>query len=131
MDHFSLAPPVLKKGAQDIFSYNTEQSRHDPNSMVCVFRMHDGLSLQQLEAVDRITEIYKQTLHTFIENKRKIPSWGDGIDRDVKLYINGMQEWIVGSINWSFMTKRYFDDNEGSVKATRIVDLLSKEKEQA
>jgi len=42
-----------------------------------------------------------------------------------------MQEWIVGSINWSFVTKRYFGDDGGSVKATRIVELLSKEKEKA
>ena len=29
------------------------------------------------------------------------------------------------------MTKRYFGDDGGSVKATRIVELLSKEKEKA
>lgn len=90
--------------------------------------MHDGLRLQ--EAVDRVGEVYKQTLDTFIESQKRIPSWGDSIDKDVKLYVNGMQEWIVGSINWSYVTKRYFGDNGESVKATRVIDLLSKEKEK-
>jgi hypothetical protein len=97
--------------------------------MVCVFMTHDGLSLQ--EAVDRVGEVYKETLDSFIENQKRVPSWGDNIDKDVKLYINGMQEWVIGSINWSFVTKRYFGDNGGLVKATGIVDLLSKEKEKA
>jgi len=91
--------------------------------MICVFMTNDGLSLQQ--AVDRIGELCKQTIDTFVENQARVPSWGDDIDKDVKLYVNGLQEWIVGSLHWSFMTTRYFGDNGRAVKATRIVELLS------
>lgn len=87
--------------------------------------MNDGLGLQQ--AVDRIGELCKQTIDAFIENQARVPSWGDDIDQDVKLYVNGLQEWIAGSLHWSFMTTRYFGDNGGAVKATRIVELLSQE----
>jgi len=90
--------------------------------MVCVFMNYDGLNLQQ--AVDRIGEMCKQTIETFVENQARVPSWGDDIDKDVKLYVNGMQEWIAGSLHWSFITRRYFGDNGGTVKATRIVELL-------
>ncbi len=83
---------------------------------------HDGLNLQQ--AVDHIGEMCKQTIETFVENQARVPSWGDDIDKDVKLYVNGMQEWIAGSLHWSFITRRYFGDNGGTVKATRIVELL-------
>lgn len=93
--------------------------------MICVFMINDGLSLQQ--AVDRIGDLCKQTIDTFVENQARVPSWGDEIDKDVKLYVNGLQEWIVGSLHWSFMTTRYFGDNGGAVKATRIVELLSQE----
>lgn len=85
--------------------------------------IHDGLGLQQ--AVDRIGEMCKQSMDTFVENQKRVPSWGDSIDRDVKLYVRGLQEWMVGCLHWSFVTKRYFGDNGGTVKATRIVDLLS------
>jgi len=87
--------------------------------------IHDGLSLQQ--AVDRVGEMCKQTIDAFIENQARVPSWGECVDRDVKLYVNGLQEWIVGSLHWSFMTTRYFGDNGGSVKAMRIIDLISLE----
>jgi hypothetical protein len=110
---------------QDIFSYNVEQSRDDTHNMISVFMIHDGFTLQQ--AVDRVGDMCKETIDTFIENQARVPSWGDAIDGDVKLYVNGLKEWIVGSLHWSFMTKRYFGDNGGTVKATRIVDLLPRE----
>ena len=94
--------------------------------MICIFMIHDGLSLQQ--AVDRVGEMCKQTIDSFIENQKQIPSWGVSIDRDVKLYVRGLQEWIVGSLHWSFMTKRYFAENGGTVKVTRIVDILPRVK---
>ncbi|KAI9460024.1 isoprenoid synthase domain-containing protein [Russula earlei] len=111
--------------SNDLFSYNVEQSRGDTHNMVCVFMIHDGLGLQQ--AVDRIGEMCKQTIDAFVRNRERVPSWGDRVDEDVKLYVNGLQEWIVGSLHWSFMTTRYFGDNGGLVKATRIVDLVSRE----
>ncbi|KAH9966533.1 isoprenoid synthase domain-containing protein [Russula dissimulans] len=111
--------------SNDLFSYNVEQSRGDTHNMICVFMIHDGLSLQQ--AVDRVGEMCKQTIDAFIENQARVPSWGECVDRDVKLYVNGLQEWIVGSLHWSFMTTRYFGDDGGLVRATRIVDLVSPE----
>jgi alpha-muurolene/germacrene-A/gamma-muurolene synthase len=97
--------------------------------MICVFMTNDGLDLQQ--AVDRVGEMCKQAIDTFIENQARVPSWGDRLDKDVKLYVNGMQEWISGSLQWSFLTKRYFGDNGQLVKATRVVELLSQETAKA
>jgi hypothetical protein len=118
-------PLWLTKGAQDLFSYNVEQARGDTHNMICVFMMNDGLDLQQ--AVDRVGEMCKQTIDTFIENQARVPSWGDRLDKDVKMYVNGLREWISGSLHWSFLTKRYFGDNGQVVKATRVVELLSQE----
>jgi alpha-muurolene/germacrene-A/gamma-muurolene synthase len=87
---------------------------------------HEELSLQQ--AADRIGELCKQSIESFVENQKRIPSWGDSIDRDVELYVRGLREWIVGSWHWSFVTKRYFGEKVGTVKATRVVDLLPREK---
>jgi hypothetical protein len=116
---------VLKKRTlQDIFSYNVEQSRGETHNLMNVLMTHEGLSFQQ--AVDRIGEMCKQCIDTFVENQKRIPSWGDSIDRDVKLYVKSMEDWFPGSLHWSFMTKRYFGDEGGKIKATRIVDLLSR-----
>jgi hypothetical protein len=111
-----------KRTLQDIYSYSVEQSRNETHNLADVLMIHDGLSLQQ--AVDRIGEMCKQCIDTFIENQKRIPSWGDSVDRDVKLYVRSLQGWISGSLHWSFMTKRYFGDGGETVKATRIGDLL-------
>ncbi|KAI0306699.1 isoprenoid synthase domain-containing protein [Multifurca ochricompacta] len=95
--------------SNDIFSYNVEQSRGDTHNMICVFMIHDGLSLQR--AVDRVGEMCKQTVENFGR----------------QLYVNGLREWIVGSLHWSFMTTRYFGENGALAKTTRIVDLLSQD----
>ena len=118
----SLHTSCVKRTFQDIFSYNVEQSRNETHNLVNVLMTHDGLSLQQ--AVDRIGEMCKQCIDTFIENQKRIPSWGESVDRDVTLYVRSIKEWIPGSLHWSFMTKRYFGNDGETVKATRIVDLL-------
>jgi len=87
--------------------------------------IHDGLDLQQ--AVDRVGEMCRRTIETFIENQARIPSWGHDIDTDVKLYVHGLREWIVGSLHWSFVTTRYFGDSGELVRITRVVDLLTQE----
>ena len=75
-------------------------------------------------AVDFVGELCKQTIDTFIENQRSLPSFGPKLDRDVALYVQGLQDWIVGSLHWSFMTERYFGKSGAQVKKHRIVKLL-------
>ncbi|KAI0823518.1 terpenoid synthase [Trametes gibbosa] len=128
--------------SNDIFSYNVEQSRGDTHN-VCRSRYiyldnHDdrliqmisilmnirGLDLQS--AVDHVGELCKQTIDVFIENREKIPSFGPDLDRDVAMYVQGLQDWIVGSLHWSFMTKRYFGTAGAEIKKHRVVKLLSR-----
>ena len=60
------------------------------------------------EAVDYVGELCRQTINNFADNLEDIPSWGPEIDRDVKIYVKGLQDWIIGSLHWSFITHRYF-----------------------
>ena len=91
-------PCANENNVKDLFSDNVEQSHIDMHNMICIFMIHDGLSLQQ--AIDHVGEICKQTIDAFIENQMQVPSWGDdGVDRDVWLYVNSLQEWIVGSLH--------------------------------
>ncbi|PCH37689.1 terpenoid synthase [Wolfiporia cocos MD-104 SS10] len=108
--------------SNDIFSYNVEQSRGDTHNMIPILMIHQGLSLQ--EAVDYVGQLCKETIDGFIENQKRIPSWGPEVDREVVLYVQGLQDWIVGSLHWSFMTERYFGKSGAEVKRHRIVKLL-------
>ena len=85
--------------------------------------MHqEGVDLQT--AVDFVGNMCKQSIDRFNEDRARLPSWGPEIDRDVSIYVDGLANWIVGSLHWSFESERYFGKSGRQVKATRTVDLL-------
>nr|BBH51502.1 putative sesquiterpene synthase [Clitopilus sp.] len=108
--------------SNDIFSYNVEQSKGDTHNMIPVVMNQEGLDLQS--AVDFVGQMCKQSIDRFVEDASNLPSWGPEIDRDVAVYVNGLADWIVGSLHWSFESERYFGKTGLEVKATRVVELL-------
>ncbi|KAJ7512778.1 isoprenoid synthase domain-containing protein [Mycena galericulata] len=108
--------------SNDIFSYNVEQSKGDTHNMIPVVMHEQGLDLQS--AVDFVGDMCKQSIDRFIEDRSQLPSWGPKIDRDVAVYVDGLANWIVGSLHWSFQTERYFGKGGAAVKASRVVQLL-------
>jgi len=110
--------------SNDIFSYNVEQSRGDTHNMIVILMAHQKMSLQ--DAVDYVGDLCKETIDGFIEAKGRLPSWGPDIDAAVSIYVEGLQNWIVGSLHWSFMTERYFGREGAEVKRSRMVNLLPK-----
>lgn len=78
-------------------------------------------------AVDFVGDLCRQTIEMFSENLRKVPSFGDPqIDAAVAGYVQGLQDWIVGSLHWSFCSERYFGKDGAQVKKHRVVKLLPK-----
>ncbi|TCD64044.1 terpene cyclase [Steccherinum ochraceum] len=108
--------------SNDIFSYNVEQARGDTHNMISVFMETQGMDLQG--AVDTVGELCRASIERFEAGRKELPSWGPVIDRDVEIYIQGLQDWIVGSLHWSFDTTRYFGQDGAAVKKHRIVRLL-------
>jgi alpha-muurolene/germacrene-A/gamma-muurolene synthase len=93
--------------------------------MIVILMKYHGHTLQS--AVDFVGDLCELTIDQFIENRKYLPSWGPEVDGMVDGYVQGLQDWITGSLHWSFMTKRYFQDNGAEVKRTRFVPLLPKE----
>ncbi|KAG6868137.1 hypothetical protein C0993_007260 [Termitomyces sp. T159_Od127] len=108
--------------SNDIFSYNVEQSKGDTHNMIPVVMNEEGLDLQS--AVDFVGNMCRQSIDRFVEDRANLPSWGPEIDKDVAIYVNGLADWIVGSLHWSFESERYFGKTGREVKANRIVNLL-------
>ncbi|KAF8163642.1 isoprenoid synthase domain-containing protein [Crassisporium funariophilum] len=108
--------------SNDIFSYNVEQSRGDTHNMIVILMVYHGHTLQS--AIDYVGDLCAQTIDTFSANKKKLPSWGPEIDDMVERYVQGLQDWIVGSLHWSFQTHRYFGTKGQEVKKHRFVKLL-------
>ncbi|KAJ3514289.1 hypothetical protein NLJ89_g2459 [Agrocybe chaxingu] len=112
--------------SNDIFSYNVEQSKGHTHNMIPVVMYQEGLDLQA--AVDFVGDMCRQSINRFVEERARLPSWGPKIDRDVAIYVQGLADWIVGSLHWSFETERYFGKSGRQVKASRIVDLLPRQR---
>lgn len=108
--------------SNDIFSYNVEQSKGQTHNMIDVIMNERGIDLQS--AFNFVGELCKQSIDRFTECREQLPSWGPKIDRDVTIYIEGLADWIVGSLHWSFDTERYFGKRGHEVKKTRIFKLL-------
>ncbi|KAH7887063.1 isoprenoid synthase domain-containing protein [Phlebopus sp. FC_14] len=108
--------------SNDIFSFNVEQSKGQTHNMINVVMNEQDLDLQS--AVDFVGELCKQSIDRFVEDRSDLPSWGPQIDKDVATYVDGLADWIVGSLHWSFDTERYFGKNGHEVKKTRVVTLL-------
>ena len=64
--------------------------------MVSVIMHEKGLSLQ--EAANFIGELCKKTIDRFETDKLRVPSWGLDLDWQVAIYIDGLQNWIVGEL---------------------------------
>lgn len=92
--------------------------------MINVIMHEQGLDLQ--DAVDVVGDYCKRAIDRFVHDRARLPSWGPTIDADVRVYVDGLADWIVGSLHWSFETERYFGRAGRRVKATRKVTLRPK-----
>ncbi|KAG2140118.1 isoprenoid synthase domain-containing protein [Suillus clintonianus] len=110
--------------ANDMYSYNAEQCRHDTHNMISVLMCKRGLDLQ--DAVDYLGHLCKGSIQRFEDNRNNLPSWGEEVDRQVDIYVDGLQNWIVGSLHWHFDSTRYFGNDGQTVKRDLIIKLLPK-----
>lgn len=61
----------------------------------------------------------------FLSDKAALPSFGPGVDADVKAYILGLEYWIIGNIHFSYEGPRYFGDDREEIRRTRVVRLFT------
>lgn len=90
--------------------------------MIVVVMQQEGLDLQS--AVEFVGDLCQQSIDRFVDERANLPSWGPEIDRQVDVYVQGLADWIIGSLHWSFESERYFGKSGLEVKKTRTVTLL-------
>lgn len=110
--------------SNDIFSYNMEQSNHSTRNLVYILMVKQGLDLQG--AIDYCGQLCNICVQRFEKTRAILPSWGEEVDKDVVIYVQGLQDWIAGSVQWSFESARYFGKDGHIVKRNRIVKLSPK-----
>lgn len=97
--------------------------------------LHNSVELVMAEhcldvqgAIDWL-EIYATGVHaSFLDNIAKLPKWGGDIDRRVKLYTDGIAQWVRGNDDWTYESGRYFGAKGSEIKKTRVMTLLPQSK---
>ncbi|KAG1887246.1 isoprenoid synthase domain-containing protein [Suillus subluteus] len=105
--------------SNDILSYNKEQSHGDAHwhNIVAVLMDDRGLDLQG--AIDYTAQMCKDAIQRFESNQEEV-------DRQVAIYVEGMQNWMVDSLHWHLDSIRFSGTDGYAVKQDRIVKLLPK-----
>jgi len=83
-----------------------------------------GISLQ--EAANTVGKHSAELVKDLNDAKMCLPSWGVRVDADVARYIGALEDWVIGNLEWSFKTVRYFGPGHDEVKKTRVVALRSR-----
>ena len=99
-----------------------EQSRGIAgNNIVTVLMAEKHVNLQT--ASDLVGQQFKGLMERFTEGKKLLPSWGLQVDATVASYVNAMEHWIIGNLDWSLKTQRYFGPQHAEVQRTLMVML--------
>lgn len=90
---------------------------------------HCHLDLQS--AADHVEFLLRQALHRFERARADLTSFlGSTTTQDAKThlqvqtYVSGLEDWMVGSTQWSFESERYFGKNRGEVLSEGVVQLI-------
>lgn len=105
-------------------SYDIEQARGETRNMVVILMKHHGMEVQ--EAVDHVAEKCEALVERFRETKAQLPSFGEDLNPLVATYVEGLQYWIAGFLNWCFETERYFGKEAPDVQIHRVVRLTGR-----
>lgn len=82
-------------------------------------------------AMSRAGDKVKTLAEDFLKAEKQLAaqSWGPYVDRDVRMYVVGLRDWIVGTAHWVYQCDRYFQGKGENVKAFGWVFLLPKKPE--
>ncbi|KAH9837610.1 terpenoid synthase, partial [Rhodofomes roseus] len=112
----------------DIASVASKQATNDKHNLVLVLMAERRLTLQS--AVHAAGALVKKTVGAFLENERlllaQLPSFGPCVDTDVRRYVQGMRDCIVGLTHWLYETDRFFSDAGDDVRDLGWVFLPSR-----
>ncbi|KIK65236.1 hypothetical protein GYMLUDRAFT_240528 [Collybiopsis luxurians FD-317 M1] len=117
----------------DLVSYPVEHAKGHTHNIVPVI-MNQNPNMTFLEAVDCVSKIIFEELDEFNRLKATVTddvnagsdiSGCKNFEKDLAVYIEGLENWMIGNDYFSFESERYFGKQVKSIKQTRIINLLA------
>ncbi|QRW16746.1 terpene synthase [Rhizoctonia solani] len=116
--------------ANDIYSFPVEFARGDVHNFVSVAMEHMDVAMEHMDlgvedAIAYVDQRIRDRVDEYVATKNKLPKFGPGLDEQAARYIQGIEYFVQGFIDWSFITPRYFGDEAKKVKETGVVKLVA------
>ena len=67
---------------------------------VIMHHHHHQPALSVQDAIDIVGDMCKRSIDRFNADRELLPSWGPAIDAHLKIYVDGLADWVVGSLHW-------------------------------
>ena len=94
----------------DIVSYQKEVLKDDnPNNILHVLMVNEGCTLEQ--AVARTVDTVNAGIERFDALELELPVWSPPARGAADAYVEGMQHWMRGNLEWSLQSSRYCSRN--------------------
>ncbi|CAE7214440.1 unnamed protein product [Rhizoctonia solani] len=119
----ALAGNDILTWANDIFSFPLEQARGDTQNLVFITMWDKQLDLEG--AMEYVDQLIRKRVQDYVDAKAKLGSFGPELDDKVAKYVRGIEYWVQGAIDWSFMTPRYFGPDFEKVRETCEVEIMA------
>ncbi|KXN91677.1 Linoleate 10R-lipoxygenase COP4 [Leucoagaricus sp. SymC.cos] len=109
--------------ANDVYSYNVEQSKgHTGNNVVTVLMKDRNIGLQ--EACDYIGVRCREFMNNYLSACDELRATVSG---DASRFVEAIGSWIIGNLEWSFESPRYFGHEHDEIKQTLTLTLRPSE----
>lgn len=96
---------------QDLYSYGKERAKGVAvNNVLTVLMVVENLDLQA--ASDYVGKSYAELMKEYLTAKAelRLKSFGSkDLDADIRKYVDAMQDWPIGNLEWSFKSNRWAD----------------------
>ncbi|TCD61586.1 hypothetical protein EIP91_008189 [Steccherinum ochraceum] len=109
--------------SQDMASYNRKQAVGDNHNLVAVLTARNGFV--QI-GVDEARAMLRDAFHAFHAAEEELLTGTRSVHPEIRRYIQGLRDCIVGHAHWLYYTNLFFEDGEDA-KESGWVRLLPKE----
>jgi len=109
----------------DVYSFNKEQAVGDDQNLVIVVMAKRNVDLQT--SINIIVDIVAEYIQKFIDLRKQLPSFGPEVDKEVNRYVDSIAHFIRGSLEYAYISDRYFRDLDTSDRDNLVVPLFPRE----
>jgi 5-epi-alpha-selinene synthase len=89
----------------DILGLGRELREDNPHNLVFVLQREHDIPLQ--DALNQAAKMCNAEMKAFVELEARLPTFSETEDVSMKSYVEGLQSWIRGHLDWYSQTNRY------------------------